>query len=77
VNGVNIIKEPIVVVEKKPVVVVYKKQTGVLFRRAENRQWMWFRNGNNKNDRIYVGDIRNGKPNGKGTYTYPSGDKFV
>jgi hypothetical protein len=77
VNGVNIIKEPMVVVEKKPVVVVETKQTGVLFRRGENRQWRWFRNGNNKNDRKYVGDIRNGKPNGQGTYTYPSGDKYV
>ena len=69
VNGVNIIKEPMVMVEKK--------QTGVLFRRGENRQWKWFRNSNNKNDRIYVGDILNGKPNGQGTHTYPSGDKYV
>jgi hypothetical protein len=93
VNGVNIIKEPmvlvekkplvlvekkpVVVVEKKPVVVVEKKQTSVLFRRGEDRQWRWFSNVNNKNDRIYVGDILNGKPNGQGTYTYPSGDKYV
>jgi hypothetical protein len=68
-NGVNIIKEPMVVVETK--------QTSGLFRRGESRQWRWFRNGNNKNDRIYVGDIRNSKPNGQGTYTYPSGDKYV
>ena len=66
-----------VVAKKKPVVVVEKNQTGVLFRRGENRQWSWYRNGNNKNDRIYVGDIRNGKPNGQGTYTYPSGDQYV
>ena len=76
-NGVNLIKEPMVVVEKKPVMVVEKKPTGILFCRGENRQWRWFRNGNNKNDRIYVGDIRNGKPNGQGTLTYPSGDKYI
>ena len=76
-NGVNIIKEPVVVVEKETVMVVDETRTGVLFRRGENRQWMWFRNGNNKNDRIYVGDILNGKPNGQGTHTYPSGDKYV
>jgi hypothetical protein len=69
VNGVNIIKEPMEVFEKK--------QTGVLFRRGENRELRWFRNGNNKKDRTYVGDIRNRKPNGKGTYTYPSGDKYI
>ena len=48
-----------------------------MFRRGENRQWGWFRKGNNKNDRTYLGDIQNGKPNGKGTYTCPSGDKYV
>jgi len=49
VNGVKIIEEPVVVVKKKPMVVVEKRQTGGLFRRWENRQWRWFRNGNKKN----------------------------
>ena len=93
VNGVKIIEEPVVVVErkprvvvdkkpmevvdKKPRVVVEKRQTGVLFRRWENLQWMWFRNGNKKKDRKYVGDIRNGVPNGQGTLIFPDGDKYV
>ena len=85
VNGVKIIEEPVVVVEEKPMVVVEKKpmmvvekrQTGVLFRRWENRQWRWFRNGNKKKDRKYVGDIRNGGPNGQGTLIFPDGDKYV
>ena len=69
VNGVKIIEEPVVVVEKR--------QTGVLFRRWKNRQWRWFRNGNKKKDRKYVGDIRNGGPNGQGTLIFPDGDKYV
>ena len=85
VNGVKIIEEPVVVVEKKPMVVVEKKpmvvvekrKTGVLFRRWESRQWRWFRNGNKKKDRKYVGDIRNGGPNGQGTLIFPDGDKYV
>ena len=66
-----------VVVEKKPMVVVEKRQSGVLFRRWENRQWRWFRNGNKKKDRKYVGDILNGGPNGQGTLIFPDGDKYV
>jgi len=85
VNGVKIIEEPVVVVEKKPtvvverkpMVVVEKRKTGVLFRRWESRQWRWFRNGNKKKDRKYVGDIRNGGPNGQGTLIFPDGDKYV
>ena len=54
-----------------------KRQTGVFFRRWENRQWRWFRNGNKKKDRKYVGNIRNGGPNGQGTLIFPDGDKYV
>jgi hypothetical protein len=74
---VKIIEDPVVVVEKKPMVVVEKRKTGVLFRRWESRQWRWFRNGNKKKDRKYVGDIRNGGPNGQGTLIYSSGIKYV
>ncbi len=56
--------------------VVKKRQTGVFFRRWENRQWRWFRNGNKKKDRKYVGDIRNGVPNGQGILTFPDGEKY-
>ena len=85
VNGVKMIEEPVVVIEKKPVVaiekkpvvVVKKRQTGVLFSRWENRQWRWFSNGNEEKDRKYVGNIRNGGPNGQGTLIFPDGDKYV
>ncbi len=77
VNEVRKIEEPVVVIVKKPAVVVKKSHTGVLFRHWENRQWRWFRNGNEKKNRKYVGDIRNGGPNGQGTLIFPDGDKYV
>ena len=36
----------------------------------------WYENGNEKNDRKYVGDVKNGKPNGQGTETSPEGGKY-
>jgi len=77
VNEVKKIEEPVVVIVKKPAVVVKKSYTGVLFRHWENRQWRWFRNGNEKKNRKYVGDIENGGPNGQGTLTFPDGRKYV
>ena len=85
VNGVKIIEEPVVVFEKKPVVIVEKKpvvlakiiQTGVLFRRWQNQQWEWFKYGDEKKDRKFVGTIKNGEPNGQGTITFPDGDKYI
>ena len=65
------------VVDKKPAVVVEQRQTGVLFRRWDNRQLRWFRNGNEKKDRKYVGDIHNEGPNGQGILFFPDGDKYV
>jgi hypothetical protein len=76
--AVVIDKKPAVVIDKKPSVVVDKKrQNGVLFRRWENLQWRWFRNGNEKKDRKYLGNIRNGGPNGQGILFFPDGDKYV
>jgi len=77
VNEVKKIEEPVVVIVKKPVVEVEKSHTGVLFRHWENRQWRWFRNGNEKKNRKYVGDILNGGPNGQGTLTFPDGRKYI
>ena len=48
------------------VVVVEKRQEGVLFRRIENGEVRWFENGNDKKDWKYIGEIKNGKPNGTG-----------
>ena len=49
----------------------------VLFLRVENGEQKWFENGNEDSDRKYIGEIKNGKPNGQGTYTFPDGKKYV
>jgi len=50
---------------------------GVLFLRDEKGESKWFENGDKENDRIYEGEIENGKPNGTGTITSPDGKKYV
>ena len=49
----------------------------VLFLRNENGEQKWFENGNEDSDGKYIGEIKNGKPNGQGTYTSPDGKKYV
>ena len=49
----------------------------VLFLRNENGEQKWFENGNEDSDGKYIGEIKNGKPNGQGTYTFPDGKKYV
>jgi hypothetical protein len=61
----------------EPVVVVEKKGKGVMYERKENGKWGWYKSGDEKNDRKYIGEIDDGKPNGQGTLTYPNGDKYV
>ena len=38
---------------------------------------VWKGFGDKKVHFVYKGDVKNGKPNGQGTYTYPDGDKYV
>ena len=64
-------------VVEKQVVVVEKSQTGVLFQRSEKGVSKWFKDGNEKSDGKYVGEIRNGVPNGQGTLTSPNGLMYV
>jgi len=51
----------------------------VLFgRRGESGKWGYFEDGDEETDYIYVGEIKNGKPDGQGTETYSDGDgKYV
>ena len=56
-------------VVEKPFEVIEKSQIGVLFRKLVYGEWEWLKNGNEKRDWKYVGEIRNGVPNGKGTIT--------
>ena len=52
-------------------------QQGVLFGELVGDEWVWFKNGDEKTDSIYEGEIRKGLPNGKGTLIYPDGKKHV
>ena len=49
----------------------------VLFLRVQNGELNWFENGNEDSDGKYIGEIKKGKPNGQGTYTFPDGKKYV
>ena len=71
------------VIEKKGIggekqEVIEKKGIGVIYSRFDyvNQKWGWFKSGNEETDSKYVGEIEDGKPNGKGTTTYPSGSKW-
>ena len=50
----------------------------VLFNRKKDGEVGWFEDGDEDKDRKYVGEIENGKPNGKGTLKDPKrGRKYV
>ena len=42
------------------------QETGVLYLKKVNSKFGWFENGNDKKDWKYIGEIKNGKPNGTG-----------
>jgi len=42
------------------------QETGVLYFKKVNGKFGWFENGNDKKDWKYIGEIKNGKPNGTG-----------
>jgi len=42
------------------------QETGVLYLKKVNGKFGWFENGNDKKDWKYIGEIKNGKPNGTG-----------
>ena len=49
----------------------------VLFLRNVNGESKWFEDGDEENDGKYIGEIKNGKPNGTGTITSPDSEKYV
>ncbi len=67
VNGESI--KTIVVVEKKEIGVLYSGDIYDLLSR-------WSKNGDEKEDGKYVGEIKNGKPDGQGTFTWGN-NKYV
>ena len=42
------------------------QETGVLYLKKVNGKFGWFESGNEKKDSKYIGEIKNGKPNGIG-----------
>ena len=58
---------------KIPFARVDKKMLGVLAFRKENERWAWYDYGDKEVDGKYVGEIKNLKPDGSGTYTYGKG----
>ena len=53
------------------------EETGVLFERRVNGKFGWYKGGDEKKHWKYVGEIKNGKPNGHGMLTKPEGSKYV
>ena len=53
-----------------------KKRKGVLFFINRDSKWGYYKNGDEKKDDKYVGEIENEKPNGQGTVTYSKGGKY-
>ena len=58
--GKEVIERPIIVGENGK---------GVLYSRIKDGYWGWYESGDEKKDSKYVGEIKNGKPNGQGTLT--------
>ena len=57
----------------------YKKESentkkGVLYYRKENGGWNWSETGDEKLDEKYLGEIKNGQPNGDGLLIWPKGN---
>ena len=52
-------------------------QQEVLFGELVEDEWVWSKNGNETTDSTYIGEIRNGLPNGKGTLIFPDGKRHV
>ena len=52
-------------------------QQEVLFGELVVDEWVWSKNGDETTDSTYIGEIRNGLPNGKGTLIFPDGKRHV
>ena len=70
----SVVKETVV---EEPVVVVEKNGKGVLYKRFVNGEWGWYKSGDKKKDRRYMGEIKNGLPNGRGRYYQIAMWKYV
>ena len=53
------------------------KETGILFLIERDGEWTWYKNGDEEKDIKYVGEFKDGIPNGQGTFTWKNGHKYV
>ena len=56
---------------------VIGQETGVLYQYETSSGIQWKTFGDGKVQPKYKGEIKNGKPNGQGIYTYPDGRKYI
>jgi len=56
---------------------LFGQETGVLFLSLENGELVYYEEGDDDNEGKYVGEIKNGRPNGQGTFTFLNGTKYV
>jgi hypothetical protein len=74
--GVKVFEKPVVVEKRiEPVVKVGKRKKGILFDIGVD-EWKWIVNGDEKTDGKYEGEIKNGKPDGKGYFSKPKWGSF-
>ena len=55
---------------------IYNKTEGVLYLRQEFGSMEWFESGDAEKNYKFEGEIVNGRPNGWGIFTYPSGNIY-
>jgi len=60
-----------------PIPFVQAVETGILFRREVHGKLGRYKEGNAEKNEKYLGEINNGKPNGKGTLSSPYGGTYV
>ena len=56
---------------------LFGQETGVLFLRLENGDVIYYEKRIEDRDGKYIGEVKNGKPNGKGRVSWSDGKKYV
>ena len=56
---------------------LFGQETGVLYRYKTSSGFVWKSFGNDKLQTKFEGEIKDGGPNGQGTFTYLNGNKYV
>jgi hypothetical protein len=73
----KVVEKKVTIPRVEPKIVVEKNGKGILYYRKVNGESGWYKNGDDKKDGKYVGEIGNKVPNGQGTMTFPNGRKYL